>query len=145
MALFSFGSKKEQKNAKVLGPNLTALFGGEEGKEMIVDASESGISAIDTAEAALKDATSKYEALEEQATAHSEEINALTAEKEALKSQNSALKAEIEDGKKQSATHTIVSKNEDTSGGDQTKKLSFEIEEDRQLQDALEFDKKFNP
>lgn len=125
MKLFGFGKSSEKRTAKVLGANLTEIFGGEEGAEMIVEATESGLSAIEAAESRLEEYNQQV------ATLMQEKEAGLAAKLEAeaaLKSSQEALAAEqaahnetasaFEAFKAEpGATHTSVEKNADDYNG----------------------------
>jgi hypothetical protein len=125
MKLFGFGNKSERRTAKVLGSHLTEIFGGEEGAEMIVEATESGLSAIEAAESRLEEYNQQVATLlGEKATAIAAQLeaeSALTSSQDALAVEQAAhqetvtafdaFKAESGD------THTTVEKDADDYNG----------------------------
>lgn len=114
MKLFGFGKKSDKRTAKTLGPNLTELFGGEEGEEMVVEATESGLAAIDAAESRLSDFNT--DATQLQADKDAAEAAQATAEKalDDEKSAHESTKDAFETFKKEpGAEPTVVEKNTD--------------------------------
>lgn len=145
MKLFGFGKSSEKRTAKVLGPNMSSLFGGEEGAEMIVEATESGLPAIEAAESRLEEfnqqvatLTQEKEAAEQALTeAASANETALNAEKEALATEQAAHKvtADAFEAFKADpgAEHTNVEKTSDDYNGQEPAKSKIRQEEEAAL------------
>ncbi len=117
MKLFGFGNKSEKRTATALPPLLASLFGAEEGQELVVDATESGQSAIAAAESRLQEYNTGIEGHNDAiAKLESEHTIALTEQKtasdKALEEEQTAhqtTKDAFEAFKKEpGATHTTV-------------------------------------
>lgn len=119
MKLFGFGNKSEKTTPKVLGPHLSELFGGAEGAEMIVEATESGLAAIEAAESRLAEFNQQMSQVDadKQAAVDAAVKTATEAGETALKAEQEAHKAtqqEFADFKAENgAEHTQVEKTED--------------------------------
>lgn len=145
MKLLSFGKNGEKMTAVVLQPNMTALLGGEEGKEMTVMASDEAMLALDKAEATLATGVAAAEAAEEGgegataealATAQTalataeESATALGAQVTALKDKNTQLAADFEALKKKEVTGPLSADSSDTtSAGAEEKVPGYRAEE----------------
>jgi len=109
-----FGKKSEKLKPVTLGPLMTDLMGGEEDQEMVVEASESGLAAIQAAESRLEafnnEATEHESAVEAAEAAQATAESNLRAEQEAHQATTTAFEAFK---KGPGATHTVVEKDGD--------------------------------
>lgn len=141
MNLFGFGKKSEKRTPKVLGEHLAELFGAQEGEELIVEATESGLTAIDAAESRLAEFNVDVENLKkEKADADAAKEKAeqeKTAADQALKAEQDEHKKtsdEFEKFKSESGeSHTTVHKTEDTvqTEGDDKPKSQIRTDEEK--------------
>ena len=125
LKIFSIGKSDEKKQAKILGPNLSALFGAKEGESLEVEATESGLSAIDTAENQLTSIDNTVQESEKALNAANDKLKASETKVSNLQKQIKEQASEIERlGVMPAANHTTPKSGDVATGNEPAVKLS---------------------